>query len=190
MPALLTRLLEAGRRFRNDRKGVGAVEFALIAPVMIVLYIGSLEISVAMSVNKKVARASSTISDLVTQEGDVDKAFLKDMIDVAESVITPFRIDNLRVNITGIEIDSSGLARVAWSWNENNGRPYAAGSLVSIPAQLVDGNTFLVRTELAMDYPLLLVLPGLEDVDVKKLNLSKTTHMRPRIEDEITCSDC
>ena len=48
---MLTKLSNALRAFRGNREGVGAVEFAIIAPVLIVLYIGSLEVSVAMSAN-------------------------------------------------------------------------------------------------------------------------------------------
>ena len=64
MTGCLERMNRAVRRLRGNQSGVGAVEFALIAPVLIMLYMGSLEVSVAMSVNKKLARAASTVADL------------------------------------------------------------------------------------------------------------------------------
>jgi len=177
-------------RFRKERSGVGAVEFALIAPVLILVYVGSLEISVAMAVNKKISRASSSIADLVTQQTTVDKKYLKTMVDVAESVIAPFSINGLKVVVTGINVDSSSNATVVWSWNENNGQPYAVGSAITIPDQLKIASTFLVRTEVKMNHELMLILPGLDGVDAKTLTMDKTYHLRQRIGDSVTCSNC
>ncbi|WP_245415342.1 TadE/TadG family type IV pilus assembly protein [Hoeflea marina] len=186
----MTRMRGAIDRLRRDRSGVGAVEFALIAPVLIVLYIGSLEISVAMSVNKKVARAASSIADLVTQNTDVNKTMLKTMVDVAQSIITPFQVNGLKIRISGIKIDSTGKETIAWSWDEKNTRPYAVGSVTTVPTDLDVKNTFLVRTEVSLQHSLLLVTPNIQDVDVKTLTMSKTYHLRQRIGDEVACSDC
>ena len=190
MTGIMMRIQRAVRRFRSDRKGVGAVEFALIAPVLIVLYMGSLEVSVAMSVNKKVARAASAIADLVTQDKEVDKAYLATMVDVGQSVITPFRTDGLKVRITGIAIDGSKTARVAWSWDEKKNRPYVVNSVTTIPSELAIANTFLVRTEVELDHRLLLVLPGAKDLDIKTLTMRKTYHLVPRLGTDVVCSNC
>ena len=135
MQGMWKKLHRTVSRFRKEHGGVGAVEFALIAPVLIVLYVGSLEISVAMSVNKKIARASSSVADLVTQQTTVNKTFLKTMVDVAESVVAPFSINGLKVAVTGINIDASGKGVVAWSWNEANGQAYSPGSTITVPTQ-------------------------------------------------------
>lgn len=190
MSGMMMKIRGSFRRLRGDRSGVGAVEFALIAPVLIVLYIGSLEISVAMSVNKKVARAASSVADLVTQNTDVNKAMLKTMVDVAQSIITPFQINSLTIRISGIKIDNSGKKTIAWSWAEDNTRPYTVGAATSVPSELDVKNTFLVRTEVSMKYSLLLVAPNIQNVDVKTLTMSKTYHLRQRIGDEVACSDC
>jgi Flp pilus assembly protein TadG len=187
---ILTRLGGAIRAFRGDRRGVGAVEFALVAPVLIILYIGSLEISVAMSVNKKIARASSTVADLVTQQSSVDKTFLATMVNVTQSVISPFKTTGLGVKITGITIDAAGKATVAWSWKQGGSEPYAKKSAVTIPSQLQIPSTFLIRSEVQMDYELLLVMPGLSDMKSKQITMSKTYHLRQRIGDPITCGNC
>ena len=175
---MLTKLASALRAFRGNREGVGAVEFAIVAPVLIVLYIGSLEVSVALSANKKIARASSTVADLVTQhDGDVNKAFLATMVDVSESVISPFKTTGLSVKITGINLDSTGKATVVWSWK-------------NVPSQLQIPSTFLVRSEVQMDYDLLLALPGVSAIENRHLTLGKTYHMRERLGGSVSCTDC
>jgi Flp pilus assembly protein TadG len=190
MKGTLAALNRTVRRLRGDRSGVGAVEFALIAPVLIVLYMGSLEISVAMSVNKKLARAASTVADLVTQDDNIDKAFLASMVNVAQSVMMPYRADGMKVKITGITIDASGIGKTTWSWQDDNTRPYSVGSTQTLPKDLAIPNTFLVRTELMFDHKLLLIMPDIQDIDVRTINMKKTYHLRQRIGDSVACSNC
>ena len=182
MTGILADLNRTVRRLRGDRSGVGAVEFALIAPVLIVLYMGSLEISVAMSVNKKLARAASTVADLVTQDDSVDKAFLASMVNVAQS--------GIRVKITGIAIDATGVGKATWSWQQDNTRPYTVGSTQTLPKDLAIPNTFLVRSEVEFDHKLLLIMPDIQDIDIRTLNMKKTYHLRQRIGDSVSCSNC
>jgi Flp pilus assembly protein TadG len=190
MTGILVKLNLTVLRLRGDRSGVGAVEFALIAPVLIVLYMGSLEISVAMSVNKKLARAASTVADLVTQDDTVDKAFLTSMVNVAQSVMTPYRTDGMKVKITGIAIDGTGIGKATWSWQQDNTRPYTVGSTQTLPKDLAIPNTFLVRTEIEFDHKLLLIMPDIQDVDIRTINMNKTYHLRQRIGDSVTCTNC
>lgn len=186
----LTRFNASLRRFRGDREGVGAVEFALIAPVLIVLYIGSLEVSVAMSVNKKLARASSSVADLVTQKDSVNKAYLANMVDVAESVMAPFKSSGLKLKITAISIDASKKATVVWSWKDDGTKAYATGSQTTVPSQLNIASTFLVRTELNLNYDLFLFSSDDEGSQMRHLNMGKTYHLRPRVASTVSCSDC
>jgi len=190
MTGIMIALSRTARKLRGDRSGVGAVEFALIAPVLIVLYMGSLEVSVAMSVNKKLARAASTVADLVTQDEAVDKAFLLSMLNVAQSVMTPFRSDGIQVKITGISINGAGVGTASWSWQEDGTRPYTVGSNQALPAELAIPNTFLVRTEVEFDHDLLLIMPGIQDIDLRTIHMKKTYHLRQRVGDNVVCSNC
>ncbi len=190
MRGILIGLNRTARKLRGDRSGVGAVEFALIAPVLIVLYMGSLEVSVAMSVNKKLARAASTVADLVTQDETVNKTFLKSMLNVAQSVMTPFRSDGIKVKVTGISIDGSGVGKTTWSWQEDNTRAYTVGSIQSLPKDLAIPNTFLVRTEIEFDHDLMLIMPDIQDIDFRTIHMKKTYHLRQRVGTSVTCSDC
>ncbi|MCY0092950.1 TadE/TadG family type IV pilus assembly protein [Hoeflea ulvae] len=190
MTGFLTELRQTIRKLRGDRTGVGAVEFALVAPVLIVLYMGSLEVSIAMSVNKKLSRAASTVADLVTQDESINKPFLESMLNVAESVMTPFQSDGLKLKITGIEINGAGVGKVTWSWQEDGTKPYAINSTQTLPQDLAIPNTFLVRTEIAFDHDLMLFMSGLKGVDFRTIHMTKTYHLRQRIGDSVVCEKC
>lgn len=178
------------RRLIRSRKGAGAIEFALVAPVLIMLYIGSAEISVAMSVNKKVARAASTVADLITQKQTIDKPFLDSMIGVATSIMAPYDESPVKLRITGIKIDTGGNAKVDWSWDQDDNAPYTKGDTATVPDDLKIADSYLVRAELDYDHTLLLMVPGADNLDVNALTLSKTYYLRPRIGDSVDCTGC
>jgi len=175
--------------FLRDRKGTGAVEFAIIAPLLIMTYIGSFELSVGFNVARKVARASSTVADIVTQQTEVSKAFLDSMKDVAAGVMTPYGV-NYSMKITGIKVTAVGVGLVMWSRDEKGKVPYNVGSIIAIPAELSTLNSFVVRTELALPHELLLFAQGMSGHSLQTINLSKTYYYRQRIGEQITCVDC
>lgn len=55
--------------FRKDSEGVAAVEFALISPILLLLFIGTIEVSLMIAVDRKISRTSSAIADLIAQGG-------------------------------------------------------------------------------------------------------------------------
>lgn len=176
------------RAFGRDRKGTGAIEFAILAPILIMAYIGAFEVSVGFNVSRKVARASSTVADIVTQQTEVNKEFLDGMKDVAASVMSPFG-GTYSLKITGIEVTSVGNGKVIWSRDEKGTTPYKAGEGVAIPKELSALNTFVVRTEMVVPHGLLLFAPDLTS-KAQTINLSKTYYYRQRIGEKITCDDC
>jgi len=64
MKAMTRRMRQVHRRFARDRRGVSAVEFALLAPVMIGLYIGCVEISDGVAADRKVSLIAATLANL------------------------------------------------------------------------------------------------------------------------------
>ena len=177
------------RRFMADRRGVGAIEFAIAAPLLIMTYVGAFEISVGVTMLRKVHRAASTVSDLLTQSKTTSAATLDTMKDVTKTVIAPFPQDGYSLKITGIAVAADGKATVAWSRDQNAGKPYAAGTPVTLPATLEAKSTFIVRTELVVPHTVLLMMPSLTST-FNKVNLSKTSYFRQRTGEAIDCTGC
>lgn len=177
------------RRLIVDRRGVGAIEFAIAAPLLIMFYVCAFEISVGVTMSRKVNRASATVSDLLTQSQTTNKATLDTMKTVTKTVIAPFSEDGYSMKITGIAIAADGKATVAWSRDQNAQQPYATGLVVTLPSSLEAKSTFIVRTELTVPHTLLSMMPTLAS-SLNKINLSKTSYFRQRTGDKITCSDC
>lgn len=178
------------RRLAADRRGVGAVEFALIAPLLLSLYITSFELTIGLSVSKRVTRSASAIADLVTQQTSVDKAFLATTTDVTNSLFFPYAADDLSIKITGVALDASGNPTVAWSWNGSNTPPYAAGSPVNVPAEMRAPNSFLIRSEVSVSHELLMFMSGAMPTNLQNITIAREYFYRQRLGSSITCTNC
>lgn len=193
MRGLASRVRRLFARLRDalhDTQGVGGVEFALVAPMLLVLYLMSFELTMGFSVAKKTSMASSAIADIVAREEKVTKALLVTMSDVAKAIFVPYASNDLLIKVTAIKIDSTKAAKVTWSWSSIGVVPYAVGTTPPVPANLLVADTFLIRSELSVSHELMTYLPGLVSGGKKSLTLYREFYYRPRLGTEITCSDC
>lgn len=192
-PLLQSGLLLRLRRLILDRRGIGGVEFAIIAPILIALYITCFELTIGFSVSKRVTRAAGTVADLVTQQSEVSKAFLGTMVDVSKAIFVPYNssASNISLKLTGISVDSTGTPKVVWSWDQSNGKPYAVGTTVTgVPTEMKTADTFLVRSELSVPHELLMFLPGVVSAETRSITIGRTYFYRQRVGDSVTCKDC
>lgn len=183
-------LATAMRRLVDDRQGVGGVEFAIVAPMLIVLYLMAFELTLGLSVAKKTSMASSTVADLVARQENVNKAFLATMSDVSGAIFVPYPSNDLVIKVSGIKIDSSKSAKVAWSWSTTGVAPYAVGTTAPVPADMLVADTFLIRSELSVSHELMMYLPGLSGTQAKSLTIGREFYFRQRLGTEVTCTDC
>lgn len=179
-------------RLMKNEDGVGAVEFALLVPVLLVLYVGAVELSTVMTVDKKVSKASAVATDIISQLESVDKTTLKEMVGIAQSIIAPYNSAALGMQVIGIKIDAAGKSTIAWSWNEANGRPFTAGDEIIIPSAYEIADTFLLKTIVSLDYDMLLLSPKKAGVEWRDsaITLGKQYYLHQREAKDITCSDC
>ncbi len=184
-------ILLALNRLIKCRRGVGSVEFAILAPILISLYICCFELTMGLSTAKRVTRSAATVADLVTQQTSVSKTFLATMLDVTQAIFVPYDARGISLKITGITMDQSAAPKVLWSWQQDGSRPYAAGTVVNdVPDDLKSANSFLVRAELSVPHTLLMFLPGLLSAETRSITISRTYFYRQRVGDNIACSDC
>ncbi|PDS80935.1 TadE/TadG family type IV pilus assembly protein [Rhizobium sp. L43] len=186
-----TRLALSARRLIRDRKGAGAIEFAILFPVLVMLYIGAFEITVGLSVSKRVTRAAGSIADLVTQQQSVTKSALAQMPSVATAIFVPYNATSLTLKITGITVDAGANAKVLWSWAQDGTAPYAKNTAVSdVPSDMKTANSFLVRTELSIPYTMFLFAPNFMPDGMRTITISRSYFYRQRQGDSIPCGDC
>lgn len=182
-------------RFRTlfaDRSGASAIEFAFLAPVLLAIYISSFEITEGYTTARKVLKAAGTVSDIVSRQSSVDKAYLNDMVDTAEATVAPDSTVGMTMKITGVTIDSAGNAKVLWSWNELGNAPYATGAAVSVPNDMRAPSSFLIHTEITLPHQILLFLASGASAtnSARAITIHRDFFYRQRLGDDIPCSDC
>jgi Flp pilus assembly protein TadG len=123
-------------RFWRDRRGVSAIEFAIIAPVMIAIYFGVGELSGGMMSERRASDVASTVGDLVAQCGRVNDADLTDIWGAASTIMRPFQTSTLKMRVTSIIGDASGNPTVDWS-EHNNWARVTSPSQVNLPAGMI-----------------------------------------------------
>lgn len=122
---LLTRL----RQFRRGEDGVAAVEFALILVPMLLLYIGTMEASTLISLDRRLQSVSGAVGDLVARsDTTITAATLTDYFRASGGIVTPFPLDGLKQVVTQLQVSTDGkTAKVVWSREYVNGT-YGVGT--------------------------------------------------------------
>jgi Flp pilus assembly protein TadG len=162
-------------KFISDQRGVSAVEFALILPVMVLIYLGGYEITQALAINRLVALTSGTVTNLVSQYTTISASTqMPDILNASEQVLTPYPSSNATVVVSSITIDNSGKATVAWS-QSLNGAARTIGAAMSLPAALDTPNTTVIFGETTYAYT-----PLIDFIKMGTLNLHSSVYMLPR----------
>ena len=179
------------QRLAHDKSGIGAIEFAILVPVLLMLYLGALQTTLALSAAQRATRAAGTVADLITQQASVNKATLAGMPSVASAIFVPFTITGMTLKITGITIDATSKATVTWSWAQDGTTPYTVGSTVStVPTDINKASSFLVRAELAAPYQLISFGPDFLPSGYNTITIQRQYFYRQRTGTSIACSDC
>ena len=167
--------------FPKARRGMAATEFALLAPFMIALWLGSSELTQGISADRKLSLATSTLADLVTQQTSLTSDEMTNIMNATEAIMMPFSTADLAIEIVGIQIDDDGGTEVTWSATRGAGaNPSAIGGSYDIPEVFTRTEGFLVVAHLRYAYtpPTMYVVTG-------SLELSDSFYLRPRRSDAI-----
>ena len=107
--SLRIRELIAGLRSAISR-GIAAVEFAMIVPIMLVLFFGMVEFSSGVAVDRKVTLVARTLSDLTSQSTTVTDTDIDQFLRcTAKAIMTPYSSTPLNSTITELYIDPTTL---------------------------------------------------------------------------------
>ncbi len=132
-------------RFLTDRRGVSAVEFALLLPVLIVLLLGMSDVVPAVIARYQFNHATASFGDLATEYSQMQTGDMVNVFSAASDVLAPLSSTTLAVRLTNIYSDGNGHAYVYWSCGEGALPPFAAKSLITSTPTGDDIGAFLWR---------------------------------------------
>jgi Flp pilus assembly pilin Flp len=172
------------RRIWRNRTGVAAVEFALIAPLMVLLLFGVVEVSELLNTNRRVENTAASIADVVARDTIVDDDDIDDLWAAIDPLMYPEAAGPMKVRVTSVLITSATEAEVGWSKGHNGFAGLAKGAAFSLPAGLMVPDTSIIVAEVSYAYT-----PAINVVLGNALTLAHKEYRRPRVVDPITYDD-
>lgn len=185
----MIRLARLWRRLHADQRGLSAVEFALLAPVLILFYFGMAEFCQGFMAQKRAGHATSMVADLVSQQEKITKSQIDDIGAVGGLIMTPFSAAPLKVRVASVTRQTNGTYKVDWIYGPSLEAAGVAarkkGDLISIPNGMLTGTDSLVMSETAYDYdsPVDYLMPAIT-------RFRHVYYLRPRTVDKTLCTDC
>jgi Flp pilus assembly protein TadG len=164
----------SARSLSRDCRGIAATEFAVIVPIMLVMFFGTVELATGVAVDRKVALVARTLSDLTSRSLSVGGADMTNFFAASGAIMTPYSTAPTKATISELYVDpTTHKARVQWSKGSS---PRAVSSTVTIPVALAVDGTYLIFSEVSYLY-----VPTIGYVMAKSgVNLNDVAYTRPR----------
>jgi Flp pilus assembly protein TadG len=195
------RATRSARDLWEDRGAIAATEFAVIVPIMLVLFFGVVEFSSAVAVDRKVTIMARTLADITSQAASnstnsisaaVDDTYLQNVFTASIAIMMPYSPTPTNAQLSEIYVDSSGKATIQWSKGAtiSGGATQATlgastrspGDNVTnvVPLQLLVKQTYLILSEVSYLYTPV----GIGYVMKSNVTLTDVGYSRPR---QATC---
>lgn len=185
--------------FRKAKSGMAAVEFALLLPVMIILFFGTVEVSMALLCRADVSIMVSTASDLIAQESVAQPSDISNVYAAATTVLFPYynptspacsqspkppQCSPPSIRLTSITYNSATgsttSGKIAWTCTQAGSGTLtpttrSQGDTVTLPQAIMPTNGSVIMAEVAYQYasPTSQMIAG-------SLNMTNVWYTRPR----------
>jgi len=174
------------RRYRDDERGIAAIEFAIIAPIMIGMYFGLAEIASAISVDRKISHGTNVAGDLATQQPQLKDGDIEEVISAAMRVMQVPNVGQVSIDMESFILPAEGQppeSRGRIQVNSAVGN-FARFDASGLDTKLLNSKSGVVVTRVRYNYT---------PVDVRFLNttvkLEETFLLKPRRSDAVDFQD-
>jgi len=185
------------RAFKKRTEGIAAVEFALIVPIMVSLFVGAVEMSQAVTVNRRVSQVGSTTGDIVARSDSTindtgaDPSIL-DTMQAGQYLMSPYSASSLIVEISVVgSITSTTDIKQKWYCKYDGSNPGTVACscknvAYTLPSNLLSSTSYpdyVVVANVTYGYK-----PGIFDMFMKQAyggvggvyNMTETVYLKPR----------
>lgn len=140
------------RPFLACRQGTSAVEFALIAPALLLIFMASIDLPRAIALGRRLSAAASSMADLISRNDNSD---LSQVYAAAQAIAAPYNIGGASIVLTaaGVYAVGTGFEARTCSSVAQNGAARGAGTVIGpAPAGTASGGARFVMAEIKMRY--------------------------------------
>jgi len=166
-------------RLMACQRGGALMEFAVAAPLLLLLYLGSYVYFDALTVSRKVAVTARTLADLTSRSSSVTAASMSTIMGASTQVLWPYSASNAALRVSEVQVASATTATVIWGQAQNT-TARATGSTVTIPSNLATTGSYLILGEVNYAYTAPASFRGLST-----MALQQTIYMSPRVSNSV-----
>jgi len=172
------------RHLVRDARGVAAVEFALIAPLLLLLYFGVVELTQAAMTEQRAAHTASAIADLVAQDSSITSAQVTDIFSVGATLMYPYPTASLKMRVSSLSADANDNVTVAWSQGSGM-TARTKGSAVTVPTKVISAGGSAIMGESQYTYTSVFgqIMP-------RPVVFNEVYYLQPRVSTTVPCADC
>tara|TARA_R110000824_G_scaffold118960_14_gene272257 strand:- start:391990 stop:392574 length:585 start_codon:yes stop_codon:yes gene_type:complete len=164
-------------RASRNTCGMVAVEFALIIPVMLTLYFGTLETTNAMTAARRVTNVAQSAADLTAQAASLTNSDVNDIFAASSAILAPFPTNVVKITISSVVANASNASNTKVSWSKGYGgaSPRSTNSSVTLPTGLTTAGSSVVMVEVTYTYtsPIASFITG-------PITMSEVAYLKPR----------
>lgn len=162
---LRARFRRLARRWIGSDEGVAAVEFGLIVPIMAVMFIGAVELSQAITVDRRVTQIANSTADLVARfspvtgaPNGISQTEIADIMRVGGYIMAPYDSNPLKIVLRSVTSSPTSATDTKQAWvctytGAGNSLSCACTNTVyAIPANLVSTLDSVIMAEVTYNY--------------------------------------
>ncbi len=157
-------MIRCSTRLWKHQGGIAAVEFALVAPILMLLFMGAVEITRYVIIAQKTEKAALSMSDIVAQSEDVSSDDLDTLILAVGEIMKPLEFGSLGyVIVSSVSRVGSEPAEVNWQYTGGGTWTHSSqigfqGSSATLPAGFeLDPNEGVIVAEVYYSFSPLLI---------------------------------
>lgn len=157
------------------RCGIVATEFALMAPVLVLLWTGIVEISKMLLLSNRVTGAAQTLADLISRDDCISDNDINEAFSALSHILEPFEPEKAGYDIASITFNAPE-GTILVSWREISGVPAATeDGLKTLAAGLGQIGESVIVAVVVYDY-----MPLFNTIMSGPFRFNETAIMRPR----------
>lgn len=156
----------------RDRRGVAVVEFALVVPVLLIVYLVGYDAAEATAAYRKLSTTTVELANVTAQYTTMSATDVSNVFNASAQVMAPFPTSNLTIVLTEIQTNSSSSPSVVWSQAYNGA---AALTTASLPSGIASPNSYYLLVQTTYTWT-----PPIAFGPISSVPMSDQIYMLPR----------
>lgn len=178
--------------FRRHQSGTAAIEFVLILPMLVTLYLGMVDLTAAITTTRQLSYSASVVGDLVTQYvTNITVAQINDSMRAADLVMQsrPASAAEARVEVITYRMVNNNVT-LLWKRTNSKGTACTAPSAAGLASLMSSGNDLVVVVACTIYSAQISRFLGQNLLGQASFTFREQIALRPRQAAVLNCTDC